>query len=257
MVAASLRTEILSGHLTEGDTLPRQEDLLAEFNVSPPAVREALRILETEGLISVRRGNIGGAVVHVPTAEGVSYMVSLVLQVQKTSLEDVGIALRQLEPPCASLCALRRDRAKKVVPGLKALLQAQRDAPDLATFNQASRGFHEAIVASCGNDTMILVVGALERVWSAHEHTIYELSSEAGDGLRRPALHAHERLTAAIATGDADAAAAIARKHFDATNEFIKSTGAHDYVVADFVRGGPMQRHNRPGEAVAYRDGRR
>ena len=67
-MASRLRNEILSGRLTEGDSLPRQEDLLADFKVSPPAVREALRILETEGLISVRRGNVGGAIVHLPTA---------------------------------------------------------------------------------------------------------------------------------------------------------------------------------------------
>jgi len=73
MVASALRDEILSGSLTEGDTLPRQEDLLADFQVSPPAVREALRILETEGLVSVRRGNVGGAVVHVPSARGVAW----------------------------------------------------------------------------------------------------------------------------------------------------------------------------------------
>ena len=60
MVAAGLRDKILSGELDDGDLLPRQEDLLAEFGVSPPSIREALRILETEGLITVKRGNVGG-----------------------------------------------------------------------------------------------------------------------------------------------------------------------------------------------------
>jgi len=238
MVAASLRDEILSGRLTEGDTLPRQEDLLAEFNVSPPAVREAFRILETEGLISVRRGNVGGAVVHVPTADGVSYMVSLVLQVQQTPLDDVGESLRQLEPLCASLCASRPDRAKKVTPGLERTLQAQREAVDLAGFNDASRQFHEGVVAGCGNETMILVVGALERVWSAHERSIYKVASELDDGLRRPALRAHERIVAAITAGNADAVTALARKHLDAEQAFTMSSRHDGRVVAELVRGG-------------------
>src|ERR1700755_1275124 len=68
MVAALLRERILSGALRDGDPLPRQEDLLKEFGISKPSLREALRILEAEGLITVRRGNRGGALVHVPEA---------------------------------------------------------------------------------------------------------------------------------------------------------------------------------------------
>ena len=49
IIAASLRDDILTGKLTEGDSLPRQEDLFTRFRVSLPAVREAMRILETEG----------------------------------------------------------------------------------------------------------------------------------------------------------------------------------------------------------------
>ena len=60
LVASRLRDDILTGRLTEGDVLPSQEALFAEFGVSPPAVREAVHILESDGLISVRRGNVGG-----------------------------------------------------------------------------------------------------------------------------------------------------------------------------------------------------
>ena len=69
IVASRLRDDILSGRIKEGDVLPSQDSLLSEFRVSPPALREAIHILETDGLISVRRGNVGGAVVHPPSAE--------------------------------------------------------------------------------------------------------------------------------------------------------------------------------------------
>ena len=59
LVASKLRDDILSGRLKEGDVLPSQEALFAEFGVSPPALREAIHLLETDGLISVRRGNVG------------------------------------------------------------------------------------------------------------------------------------------------------------------------------------------------------
>lgn len=237
MVAASLRNEILSGQLKEGDTLPRQEDLLADFKVSPPAVREALRILETEGLISVRRGNLGGAVVHVPKAHGVAYMVSLVLHTQRTSLDDVGSALRHLEPICAALCAQRPDRNETIVPALERIVEEQREAmADVSRYNQAARAFHETLVANCGNETMILVIGALESLWSAHERHVYETGPEPHPTVRRSALKAHEKLITVIAAGNADTATGIARRHLDATQTFTLSTDQHHDITADLVR---------------------
>ena len=61
-VAGELRDRILAG----ADRLPTQDQLVTEFGVSYPSVREALRILETEGLVTVRRGSVGGAEVHRP-----------------------------------------------------------------------------------------------------------------------------------------------------------------------------------------------
>ena len=61
LVASKLRDDILSGRLKEGDVLPSQETLLAEFGVSPPALREAIHLLETDGLISVRRGKVNSS----------------------------------------------------------------------------------------------------------------------------------------------------------------------------------------------------
>ena len=89
IVASRLRDDILSGRLKEGDVLPSQESLFSEFGVSPPALREAIHILETDGLISVRRGNVGGAVVHLPSAERTAHMISMVLQTRSSTPADV------------------------------------------------------------------------------------------------------------------------------------------------------------------------
>jgi DNA-binding FadR family transcriptional regulator len=75
MIADSLRRRILAGELNDGDVLPKVDDLLLEFPVSKPSIREAMRILETEGLLSVRRGNVGGAVIHRPNAKVAAYML--------------------------------------------------------------------------------------------------------------------------------------------------------------------------------------
>ena len=151
IVAATLREDILTGKLKEGDSLPRQEQLFAEFRVSLPAVREAMRILETEGLISVRRGNVGGAIVHLPTSERTARMISMVLQVRGTSLDDVSGALLHLEPICAGLCAARADRAKQVVPALREALDQQiENFDDMPSWTPLARRFHEVMVNTCG-----------------------------------------------------------------------------------------------------------
>ena len=49
MVAEGLRERILSGELADGSMLPKQDDLLAEFRVSPPSIREALRVWRPRG----------------------------------------------------------------------------------------------------------------------------------------------------------------------------------------------------------------
>jgi GntR family transcriptional repressor for pyruvate dehydrogenase complex len=65
-VAAELRRRILAGEYGDELRLPTQVQLLREFRVSYPALREALGTLEAEGLVSVRRGSVGGAQVHRP-----------------------------------------------------------------------------------------------------------------------------------------------------------------------------------------------
>src|ERR1700742_5320951 len=119
LVASQLRDDILSGRLKEGDVLPSQESLFAEFGVSPPALREAIHILETDGLISVRRGNVGGAVVHLATAERTAHMISMVLQARAATPVDVSESLMHLEPIFAAMCAKRDDRITEVVPYLQ------------------------------------------------------------------------------------------------------------------------------------------
>jgi DNA-binding FadR family transcriptional regulator len=119
MVAAELRERILSGAIPDGGSLPKHEDLLEEFQVSGPSVREAFRILETEGLITVRRGNVGGAVVHVPQPSTAAYMLGVVMQAHDVSLSDVAAALQKIEPLCVALCAARSFRKRTIVPRLR------------------------------------------------------------------------------------------------------------------------------------------
>ena len=243
MLAGVLRDRILSGELTDGSMLPKQDDLLAEYRTSKASAREAFRILETEGLISVPRGNVGGAVVHRPSQDAVAYMLGLVMQSRAVPLSDVGSALQYVEPLCVALCAERDDRATTVVPRLEAaharLVQAIEDDDEVQA-SAASRAFHEELVRCSGNDTMIIIAGALESIWTAHEATWSVAASQAGRFpeplLRKRALQEHEQLIAAIADGDVDRATRVARKHLATAQQYPLSDDGKAKVQAEHLR---------------------
>jgi GntR family transcriptional repressor for pyruvate dehydrogenase complex len=217
LVASVLRSRILSGELADGAMLPKQEELFVEFGVSPPSIREALRILETEGLVTVQRGNVGGAVVHQPQAAKVVYMMGMVLQSRQVSLSAVLEAVVSFEPACAAACARRPDRATTVLPVLAAVLDdADAAIDDAAAYARCARQFHLEIVANCGNDAMSLVIGALESLWTVHvRHMSTPRSKDPYDDLpaRRQSAREHRRLYAQIEKGDADGAERSARNH--------------------------------------------
>jgi GntR family transcriptional repressor for pyruvate dehydrogenase complex len=225
VVADQLRARILSGELVDGSMLPTQNDLLEEFGVSPPSVREALRILEAEGLVTVQRGKFGGAVVHEPRAEKAAYMLAMVLERKGTGLDDVSKAIARLEPSCAAACAERADRATAVLPGLDATVRdAESDIADPEVFAHAARTFHERLVSSCGNETLSLIVGAVETIWSG------QVRAQASNGDRslavipdradrERALGDHRALCEAIRAGDAGLAERLDREHMSGRYE--------------------------------------
>src|SRR5438128_6589250 len=89
LVAGHVRSQIVRGELSEGDALPPESALMEQFDISRPTLREAFRILESEGLITVRRGARGGARVQVPTGDMAAQYAGLVLQHRSTTLSDV------------------------------------------------------------------------------------------------------------------------------------------------------------------------
>src|SRR6185295_8273441 len=97
LVASHLRRQIVRGDLKEGDALPPETALMEHFGVSRPTLREAFRVLESEALISVRRGARGGARVHTPDGDVAARYAGLVLQFRGTTLADVYEARRAIE----------------------------------------------------------------------------------------------------------------------------------------------------------------
>lgn len=105
LVARTLRRMVVEGQLQDGDFLPHEAELIAHFGVSRPTLREAVRVLESERLVEVRRGSRTGAKVCVPGPEIVARPAALLLALSGTTLADVMTARTAIEPPAAKMLA--------------------------------------------------------------------------------------------------------------------------------------------------------
>ncbi|MCW2546462.1 MAG: GntR domain protein [Mycobacterium sp.] len=218
MVAASLRERIVDGSLPDGGDLPTLDRLVQEFAVSPPSIREALRILENERLITVRRGSVGGAVIHRPKPEAAAYMLGLVLQASQTRTEDLAAALTQLIVVCAGMSARRPDRLEKVVPAMRnAIAESLAVIDDTVEMEHWARRFHAEIINGCGNETLILVASTLEQLWArqreAWTYRVEHAEDSPGADLRHRGIEEHRAITDAIEAGEAESAERLCREH--------------------------------------------
>jgi GntR family transcriptional regulator, transcriptional repressor for pyruvate dehydrogenase complex len=241
-LADELRERILRGELTTENGLLKQDELFEEYRVSMPSVREAMRTLETEGLITIRRGNRGGAEVHPPQLERAGYVFGLVLQSRNVSVHDLALAIRRLDPVCAQMCATRPDRLETVVPALREIHQrSEENVGDFAKFVACMKEFHEALVRNCGNETFELLVGMLEGLWYAHEEewaarTVID-GALPGSAATRRAIDSHAKLIKAIGDGDGPGAARLARRHQEDTQPQANFGAAPSVVVnAQLIR---------------------
>ena len=220
MVAERIRELIVTGQLADGERLPSLDGLLAEFGISGPTMREALRMLESEGLITVQRGKVGGAIVHRPSYTDAASTMALVLRSRNTEIADVARSLAVLERQCASLCARRSDRARTVVPGLRELNEQARSLvqADEVSFAEAMTAFHEELMRGCGLETLALATRAVGAIWLV---CVREWAAENGAQGRfvtreeRVAwLGRQDRLIDLIEAGDEAAVEATMTEHF-------------------------------------------
>jgi DNA-binding FadR family transcriptional regulator len=210
LVADNIRGQIVRGELTEGDTLPAEAELTQQFGISRPTLREALRILESEALITVSRGARAGAEVHRPSREVAARYVGLILQADGVQLADLYQARIVVFAPAAKVLA---ERGRK--SDIKALRKAHDDmgavSGDAAAFLAAAGRFNLALLELTGNRTLTVMAGMLGDIVDMH------LSTVARDWINHPSrlreaqkvLEAIDRLIGMIEAGEGDKAEAF------------------------------------------------
>jgi GntR family transcriptional repressor for pyruvate dehydrogenase complex len=212
-IADELRRLIIAGELDEGDSLGHEPELIERFGVSRPSLREALRILEAEGLITVMRGVQGGVRVHRPDQRLTARTAALVLQARNVSLADVFEARTIIEPAAVRLAAGARNR-RAAVKQLRAFIVEQEaviDDPD--AFGQANARFHAELVGMAGNETLTIVAEMLNEVVARAVTEISQAEDTGSHATRRRGVRSQERLADLIAAGDVDGAEAHWRTH--------------------------------------------
>lgn len=235
-IAADLRKRILR---TEADNqpLPRQEDLIQQYGVSGPSLREALRILEAEGLITVRRGKFGGAYVHKPNWSSAAYAFALSLQGQGATLAELAQSLLVIEPMAAAACASRDDRDAAILPALRDnLAKAEKHIGDGATYSRVAREFHDILVAGLENQAMQLLTRSLVAIWSVQEQIWADTVSAASEypdvEHQRESHRTHVMIVRLIEEGDGDRVSKLSTAHVQAAQEVVLERFGDEFVDA-------------------------
>jgi DNA-binding FadR family transcriptional regulator len=166
LVAQTLRKMIVDGQLKDGDFLPYEADLMAHFRVSRPTLREAVRVLESDRLVEVRRGSRTGARVRVPGSEIVARPAALLLAISGTTLDDVMTARVGIEPYAARLLAEHgtaesHDQLRRLVDEIPSAWEEGRLA-------QASADLHRRLVELSGNATLAMIAGMVHDISERH-----------------------------------------------------------------------------------------
>lgn len=249
LVADEIRSQILSGRFPRDAVLPRQGTLHDTYGVSPPSLREALRILEAEGLATTIRGNVGGVQLHPPRPEKVAYLLAMVLQDRAVAFQDLVGSLGDLEALCAALAAARDDR-EEIVAMLRNRLDHSRTVfYDTEEYVRSARAFHTDLVRACGSDTLEVIVTVVETVFSSQMyeflHGDVNQAAFADLAMREDCLETHTAITDAIAEGDVLRAARLTREHMREPTK--QSLLPPDLIVqSNAVRDDVADRRDRP-----------
>ena len=194
MVAGRIRQMIARGELTDGEWLPTEPELMTQFGVSHPTLREAFRLLEADSLVTIRRGPPGGARVTVPGPEAPAAQFGMLLTLTGTTLRDVYEARAVIEPAAARRLAERGTAADR--KQLAAVLETLREnLDDPLTFGRMTTVFHRSVVELSGNKTLTAVVGMLTEIRGRHLERSYRETTRPAEkiGAGQPARAAVRR----------------------------------------------------------------
>jgi len=217
VIADRLRRQIVRGDLQVGDRLPSEEELTAHFGIARTTLREALRILESQQLIEIRRGRGGGPVVTMPAVQSLALGMAVLLQMSATTVGDLDRARAMIEPQLAG--ELARSHGPDDLAALEAAVNAAAVAArneDRLAFAAAVTQLHETIMERAGNTTMAVFSRLLHELV---EHYYLDSAASADPPTMQRAVRSYRKFVKLVESGDAATAEDHWRKQMAYTSE--------------------------------------
>lgn len=220
-VVDEIQSAILDGRIKAGDQLPSEMKLKEMFETSRGSIREALRVLEQKGLIDIKTGVAGGAVVRTMDHNQVTESLSLLVKSQQVSLNHLLDFRLEIEGTVAALAA-RRAKKSEIEP-LKDLLRQARGLLGRAESNgdqllKIDTKLHVGISQISGNPIFTAVLRMVhENILNTYDwlalKSSYALNSNFKD---------MEIMIQAIENGDDDRARTMAQEHVRKCHQYAE-----------------------------------
>jgi DNA-binding FadR family transcriptional regulator len=203
-IASALVEDIIGGGLGPGDRLPNEASMAERFGVGRGSVREALRVLEVHGMISLRSGPKGGPVIIAVDPRYVGRTLSLYLSLRGATIEELVQTRLILEPNVARLAA--EHLSEESSTRLRQALEAEAAGAE-AGYIDAANEFHYVLATITGNRVLDLVATALKDLYTTRVVGALE----------------HREIGEAILRGDGETAERLMRSHMDYYTDKIHS----------------------------------
>ncbi len=211
-IVEQVEAAIASGELAPGQRLPSERELVTQFGASRSTVREALRVLESNGVVRSRPGDPHGPEILPFSPRGLSKEMTRLARVHQVSLVEL-ISFRMILDGSANMLAAQL-RTDEQLAAIESTVDVMREAVNSGyeAFSQADIAFHDAIAIASRNS---LIQVCNEVVRGVVLSLISDKISRARNSkaLMRRSLHHHEEVLEAIRAGDGVAAADISRRN--------------------------------------------
>jgi len=208
VLAERLRTLIVQGHFAPGDMLPTERDMVVEAGLSRTSVRDALRVLESEGLITTKSGRAGGSIVTLPGRDSVARSVELFVRTHGIRLASLLECRVAVEPTLARLAAVNRTRAE--LEEMTEIHQRFVASVDFVSdYKRINIEWHLAVARASRNEPLTALMEAIATpIRDAQEYQDVTTAD-----LRATAVKAHTVILKAIADKDSGAAFRRMERH--------------------------------------------
>lgn len=218
LVAREIVHDIAARGLPPQSMLPPESVMLEHYGVGRASLREALRVLEVQGLISIKPGPGGGPVVSGVDSRHFGKMTTLYLHVAGATFGDVLQARMVIEPVMVRLAAERRDAEQ--VEQLDAYLASPQPSPHVLPSSHlaATTEFHGMVAGMSGNPVLDLIAQAIRSIYADRQHGL-----TYPEDARERVVAEHVAIAEAIRDGEAEEAEHLMRAHMEEFAEFSEA----------------------------------